>query len=235
MLGLGGGMIYVPVLTWAGFPVREVAIPLSLLLNGLTTLMALLTFSRKKLVDWRGGAAMAVAAFIGAPLGVWTARLFQPAVLLTLFSGFALLAAIRMIAFVNHLESKIRINRSVRTQIVSGIGALAGFTGGLLGLGGGFIIAPLLIWIGYPAKSAAATTALVVTVSSFSGFLGHMAEGHGDWRLTVPVALAVLLGSRLGAQSLFYDINPATVKKLYAAVLFAIAAKLIIDVIQQTF
>ena len=38
MLGLGGALIYVPVLKWAGFPVKEVAIPLALLLNGLNTL-----------------------------------------------------------------------------------------------------------------------------------------------------------------------------------------------------
>jgi len=56
MLGLGGGMIYVPVLKWAGFSVKEVAIPLGLLLNGLNTLFALIPYSRKKLVDWKGGA-----------------------------------------------------------------------------------------------------------------------------------------------------------------------------------
>lgn len=48
MLGLGGGMVYVPVLTWAGFPVKEVAIPLGLLLNGLNTLLALIPFARKR-------------------------------------------------------------------------------------------------------------------------------------------------------------------------------------------
>ena len=47
MLGLGGGMIYVPVLKWAGFSVKEVAIPLGLLLNGLNTLLALIPFQGK--------------------------------------------------------------------------------------------------------------------------------------------------------------------------------------------
>lgn len=49
MLGLGGGMVYVPVLTLAGFDVKEVAIPLGLLLNGLNTLLALIPFARKKI------------------------------------------------------------------------------------------------------------------------------------------------------------------------------------------
>ena len=68
MLGLGGGMVYVPVLKWSGFPVKEVAIPLGLLLNGLNTLLALIPYARHKLVDWRGGATTAAAAFVAAGL-----------------------------------------------------------------------------------------------------------------------------------------------------------------------
>ena len=48
MLGLGGAQVYVPVLKWAGFPVKEVAIPTGLILNGLTTLFALVTYARSK-------------------------------------------------------------------------------------------------------------------------------------------------------------------------------------------
>jgi len=51
---------------------------------------------------------------------------------------------------------------------------------GLLGVGGGFIVAPMLMELGYPTKQAAVTTAFIVTFSSFSSFLGHMAEGHID-------------------------------------------------------
>ena len=69
MLGLGGGMVYVPVLNWAGFDLKEVAIPLGLLLNGLNTALVLIPFARKKLVDWKGGAVMAVTALIASPLG----------------------------------------------------------------------------------------------------------------------------------------------------------------------
>jgi len=72
MLGLGGGMVYVPVLNWAGFDMKEVAIPLGLLLNGLNTALVLIPFARKKLVDWKGGAVMAVTALIASPIGAMT-------------------------------------------------------------------------------------------------------------------------------------------------------------------
>ncbi|MCX7169060.1 MAG: TSUP family transporter, partial [Proteobacteria bacterium] len=58
MLGLGGGMVYVPILNWAGYDLKAVAIPLGLLLNGLNTLLALIPFARARLVDWGGALPM---------------------------------------------------------------------------------------------------------------------------------------------------------------------------------
>ncbi len=100
--------------------------------------------------------------------------------------------------------------------------------GGMLGLGGGFIIAPILMWMGYRTKEAAATTAFVVTFSSFSGYLGHVAEGHMNWPLTLVVVAAVALGSQLGGNFMSTKAKPRWVKQLYAIVLLAIAAKLIL-------
>ena len=71
MLGLGGGMVYVPLIKWAGYDLKAVAIPLGLLLNGLNTLLALIPFAAARLVDWRGALPMALAATVTAPLGAW--------------------------------------------------------------------------------------------------------------------------------------------------------------------
>jgi uncharacterized membrane protein YfcA len=229
MLGLGGGMIYVPVLKWAGFSVKEVAIPLGLLLNGLNTLLALIPFARKKLVDWKGGMAMALAALIFAPVGAYTAQFVPVNLLLILFSIAVLGAAIRMVFFAKNPEPESMMDIKKRSIIGSGVGAFAGFAGGLLGIGGGFIIAPILMWMGYKTKQAAATTAFVVTFSSFSGYLGHMAEGHFNWTLTIIVVIVVIIGSQLGGSFMSgKKAKPKWVKSLYAAVLFVIAVKLFI-------
>ncbi|MFA3781599.1 sulfite exporter TauE/SafE family protein [Melioribacteraceae bacterium 4301-Me] len=228
MLGLGGGMIYVPVLKWAGFSVKEVAIPLGLLLNGLNTLLALIPYARKKLVDWKGGLAMALAALIFAPIGAYTAKYVPVNTLLILFAIAVLGAAVRMVFFAKNPEPEEMMNIKKRSIIGGGVGAFAGFAGGLLGIGGGFIIAPILMWMGYKTKEAAATTAFVVTFSSFSGYLGHMAEGHFNWTLTIVVVIAVIIGSQLGGSFMSGKAKPKWVKSLYAAVLFAIAIKLFI-------
>lgn len=231
MLGLGGGMVYVPVLKWAGFPVKEVAIPLGLLLNGLNTLLALIPYARRKLVDWKGGMAMAAAAFVFAPVGAYTAQFVPVRTLLILFAIAVLLAAVRMTIFSRQPEPDEMMSLKKRSFIGGSVGAFAGFMGGMLGLGGGFIIAPILMWMGYRTKQAAATTAFVVTFSSFSGYLGHVAEGHFNWPLTIVVVMAVILGSQLGGNFMSTRAKPKWVKQLYALVLFAIAVKLLAGVL----
>ena len=231
MLGLGGGMVYVPVLKWAGFDVKEVAIPLGLLLNGLNTLLALIPFARKKLVDWKGGAAMAVAALVLSPIGAYSAKYVSKDTLMILFAAVVVVAAIRMVWSARQAEPETMMPLGKRSAYGSAIGAFAGFMGGLLGLGGGFIIAPFLMWMGYKTKEAAATTAFVVTVSSFSGYFGHLAGGHINWVITIPVIIAVIIGSQLGAGYMSNKAKPKWVKQVYAVVLLAIAIKLILGVV----
>lgn len=231
MLGLGGGMVYVPVLSWAGFDVKEVAIPLGLLLNGLNTLLALIPFARKKLVDWKGGAAMAVAALILSPIGAYTAKYVDKNTLMILFASVVVIAAARMIWTAKKAEPETMMSLKKRSIYGTAIGSFAGFMGGLLGLGGGFIIAPFLMWMGYKTKEAAATTAFVVTVSSFSGYFGHIAGGEIDWKITIPVIIAVIVGSQLGANFMSNKAKPKWVKMVYAIVLLAIAVKLILGVL----
>lgn len=226
MLGLGGGMVYVPVLKWAGFPVKEIAIPLGLLLNGLNTLLALIPYARNKLVDWKGGMAMAAAAFIAAPIGAYTSQFVPVKTLIILFALAVFIAAIRMTIFARQPEPEEIMSFKKRSIIGAGVGVFAGFVGGMLGLGGGFIIAPILMWMGYRTKEAAATTAFVVTFSSLSGYLGHVAEGHFNWTLTIIVVLAVIVGSQLGGSFMSNRAKPKWVKTLYAIVLFAISFKL---------
>ncbi len=230
MLGLGGGMVYVPVLKWAGFPVKEVAIPLGLLLNGLNTLSALVPFARNRLVDWKGGFAMAASAFVLAPVGAHTAQYVPGTTLLLLFAAAVLAAAFRMILFARQPEPEVMMDLARRSVIGGLVGGFAGFMGGMLGLGGGFIIAPILMWMGYRTREAAATTAFVVTFSSLSGYLGHVAEGRMNWPLTVIAVLAVLLGSQLGGSFMSTKAKPSWIKQVYAAVLVAIAVKLVLDV-----
>ena len=231
MLGLGGALIYVPVLKWAGFPVKEVAIPLALLLNGLTTFIALIAYFKNKLVDVKGGLAMTISAFLFAPVGAIVSDKLPVNVLLILFSTAVLVAAGRMLLMAKKPEPKDIMSFKKRAIIGAVIGGFAGFMAGLLGIGGGFIMAPLLMWMGYETKKAAATSAFAVTFSSFSGFLGHVTQGHFNWTLTIVLTIAVIIGAFMGSNFLVNKAKTSRVKQIFAVVLFAIAIKIIIGVI----
>jgi uncharacterized membrane protein YfcA len=231
MLGLGGALIYVPVLKWAGFPVKEVAIPLALLLNGFTTLFALIAYFKNKLVDVKGGLAMTISAFVFAPIGAVVSDKLPVNILLILFSAALLVAAGRMLLMSRKPEPKEIMSFKKRAIIGALIGGFAGFMAGLLGVGGGFIMAPLLMWMGYETKKAAATSAFAVTFSSFSGFLGHAAQGHFNWTLTVILTLSVVIGALLGSNFMATKAKSNRVKQIFAVVLFAIAIKIIVGVI----
>jgi len=225
MLGLGGGMVYVPVLNWAGYDLVSVALPLGLLLNGLNTLLALIQFGKKKLVDWRGGIFMAVSALIASPIGAITSKYVNQAELKLLFAVAVMFAAIRMLYQANKAEPEKKASLKKRVTIGIIVGLSVGFLGGMLGIGGGFVFAPVLMALGYKTKEAAATTAFIVTFSSFSGYLGHVAEGAMNWPLTIILVVAVIIGSQLGARFMSNQAKPKMVKKIYAVVLIAIAIK----------
>ncbi len=231
MLGLGGAIVYVPVLKWAGFPVKEVAIPLALLLNGLTTLIALFPYFRNKLVDWKGGLGMTIGAFVFAPVGAVVSRSIPVKSLLILFSVAVVIVALRMFITSKSPEPKELMSLKKRLIIGAAIGSLAGFIAGLLGIGGGFIMSPLLMWMGYETKNAVATSAFAVTFSSFSGFAGHVAQGHFNWALTLILVVAVLIGALGGSGFLVRKAKSSRVKQVFALVLFGIAAQLFFSVI----
>ncbi len=225
MLGLGGGMVYVPVLNWAGYDLVTVALPLGLLLNGLNTSLALIQFNKKKLVDWKGGIFMALSALVASPIGAITSKYVNQSDLKLIFAVAVLFAAIRMMMQANKKEPEHKSELKKRIIIGIIVGLSIGFLGGLLGIGGGFVFAPVLMALGYKTKEAAATTAFIVTFSSFSGYLGHVADGDMNWPLTIILVIAVIIGSQFGARFMSQKAKPKMVKKIYAAVLIIIAIK----------
>ena len=155
MLGLGGGMVYVPILHWMGFDLKTVAIPLGLLLNGLNTLLALTVYARKGLVDWRGGAAMGIAATVGAPLGAFVQPMVPKDYLLVFFAVAVVVAAARMVLTAFRSQTRVHELATPSTRLAVGIGGggAIGFVGGLLGIGGGFLVGPILVGVGVPGEA----------------------------------------------------------------------------------
>jgi len=84
--------------------------------------------------------------------------------------------------------------------LVSGMGALVGFLSGLFGVGGGFLMTPLLIFIGIPAAVAAATDAAQITAGASSGALSHARLGNVDFKMGLVIVAGGWVGGFAGVQ-----------------------------------
>ncbi|MCY0886333.1 MAG: sulfite exporter TauE/SafE family protein [Firmicutes bacterium] len=227
MLGMGGGMLHVPILIWLGYDLKQQAQPIGILLNGLTGLVALVTYARHRLVDWKGGLPMAGAALVLAPAGALTARLLPDRWLVGLFAGVVLAAAIRTLRSAADPDPDHRPPLGRRLLLGSLGAGLAAFLGGMLGLGGGTFVSPLLMWMGYPTKEAVATTAYIVTFSSFSGFVGRMGYLSASWSLVLLLALAAVAAAAAGSHLMATRAKPHWVKVAYSMLLMGVGVKLL--------
>jgi uncharacterized membrane protein YfcA len=87
---------------------------------------------------------------------------------------------------------------SMHIGIVIGLGGGVGFLSGLFGVGGGFLMTPLLIFFGIPPAVAVATEANQIVASSVSGVLAHMRRGNVDFKMGAILMLGGVIGSSLG-------------------------------------
>jgi uncharacterized membrane protein YfcA len=104
---------------------------------------------------------------------------------------------------------------------------VAGFVGGLLGVGGGNIIVPALVAYGFDPKKASASTSFVVIFSSLTGFLGHITLGGMSYSLLGWTAAGSAAGAVLGSWLMTDKLKGRQVKLLIGVVLLGIAAKMV--------
>ena len=223
--GVGAAFILIPVFIALGIDVH-VAMATALLLNSIAMIIASVRFARSKLIMWKVAFPILIIATILSPLGAYVSQGLDRRVLLWLFVGFLLFAAGMMLFY----QPQERESESSKWQQITyglAIGAFAGFLGGLLGVGGGNFIVPVLVWLGYNPKKASATTAFIVIFSSFSGFLGHASVGNISTGLLLFTAVGSAAGAVLGAWLMTDKLKRSQVKHIIGVVLLGIAVKMI--------
>ena len=87
---------------------------------------------------------------------------------------------------------------SVNIFLVLGLGGAVGLLSGLFGVGGGFLMTPLLIFVGVPPAVAVGTQSVQIVGSSVSGVLAHMRRGTVDFAMGAVLTVGGFLGSGLG-------------------------------------
>lgn len=230
MAGLGAAFLFVPLFYYLGVPLAE-ATPTALLLNVVSMIFATVNYWRGRLINWRVGLPVMIAAVILSPFGARLTQYVNKTVLLALFAAFLIFAGFMML-FYKPKKRDRSLSRAVEASAGVGVGTVAGFLGGLLGVGGGNFILPVLNWLGLDAKVAAGTTAFVVVFSSLSGFLGHATmTGLDPWFVGIMAVMAAA-GSIVGSQLMKTKLSSTQLKKVIGVLLFLIAAKMIFDLVK---
>jgi len=228
--GVGAAFILIPVFLALGIPLLT-AMSTALLLNSIAMIFASVSYAREKLIVFKTALPILIVATALSPLGASTAEHLPRNMLLWLFVGFLVFAG-SMMLFYKAKERQIETSTKQLVGYGIGVGSIAGYLGGLLGVGGGNFIVPILVWLGFNTKKASATTAFIVIFSSLAGFLGHAALGNMKFPLLAICALGSVSGALLGAHLLKEKLSGKQIKIVIGFMLYLIAAKMIWDLLR---
>lgn len=223
-VGHGGASSYLMILALTGFAPEEIR-PTALILNIIVSLVAFL--NHRKSCDfptklfWQLAIFSIPAAFLGGLIVVNTAIYMNILGVLLLFPILQFLGVFP--------KSKLEFIEQ-NTWLPPLFGILIGFFSGLIGIGGGIILSPLLLMLGWTnIRQTAALSALFIFVNSVAGYAGtigwDLSFDKALWIFIPPTIIAGMLGSYYGARRF----NVVLVKNLLTLVLAGAAIKLILS------
>lgn len=222
-VGHGGASGYLALMALFGFA-PEVMRPTALLLNIFVSGIAFLSYYRSGYFSWKLFWPLALMAVPAAYLG----GLITPSSLVykQLLGVILLVPAIRFVLPEGRAEAKTP--QALNLYLALLIGAVIGFLSGILGIGGGIILSPLLMLLGWASvKQAAAVSALFILVNSISGLTGQLQKGISFSSDMVWMVGIALIGGIFGAYLGAFRFNQKTLKISLSVVLFIAALKLI--------
>lgn len=209
MVGAGGGFLLMPVLLFL-YPAEtpEVLTGISMAVVCLNALSGTLAYVLMRRVDFRAGLIFSLAAFPGAFLGAYATRFLAR----DQFEGFLGLALILFGTLLFWKAFKLPpplddAHRTTGAKKVLASGALisagVGFISSILGIGGGIIHVPALVYmLKFPVHIATATSHFVLAGTSSVAVFQHLWSGNYDhtWKLVAYLGVGVVIGAQFGAR-----------------------------------
>ncbi len=233
MIGLGGGIIVVPVLTFAGFG-PSLAVSNSLFAAFSNAAASTISYSRQKRIEYSIGLKLGLLAIPGTVLGALISSDVAPGVFKILFA-LVLISCSIYIFLRKKIETKEQ-NYSKQIMILAiGGSFFAGIISSFFGIGGGIIFVPLMVVaMGMGMKNAAPTSQFILLFVSFSGLVTHSFLGHPDFYQALLLSAGAFAGGLIGAR-LSLEIKERSLQILVSVVIIAAAIKLFIDSLDTWF
>ncbi len=244
-LGLGGGLLFVPILLSTGVASKDIAVPISLTLTIATAASSVINHHRLGLVDFRLGRYLVAGALLGAVVGTFfTLVVLDEKTFKAFFAGVLLLfGAYMVVDWVRNRRSIDEDNDALltpsRLTLTAGATAGSGFLSGSMGIGGGLLNVPLLVYVlGRKTRKAIGTSSLLIIPTAAVGFLAYLGglalRPTGfvvpDAYVLIPVLMPVVfVGAYVGSRWGLAKLKTRSVALIFIIVLFIAAAKLVID------
>jgi uncharacterized membrane protein YfcA len=202
LFGVGGGIVMTPgievVLATPG--IVALATPLPVILP--TAVTGALTYARAGQLERRGAVLMAIAGVPAAALGAWLTEFVRTPVLLIVTAALLGWQAAGLLRGRRPDAPRAAADEPRgRVAAFLGIGAAAGVVSGLLGVGGGIVMVPLMAGpLRIPLKRALGTSLAAIAAMVIPGTLVHAALGNVDWGIFAAVTIGAIPGARVGAR-----------------------------------
>ncbi len=219
LVGIGGAVVLTPVLLLL-YPQAnpEALTSITMGIVFLNALSGTTAYARQRRIDYRNGLLFALATVPGTIFGVWTLHYLPQRVFAIIF-GVMLLVFSAIIwlrpktspapSAASRASNSVLVDRSGEKFVYScnrplgvALSFCTGFIAGLLGIGGGIIHVPMLIYVlCFPAHIATATSHFILVFTGLTGTLTHAASGTyaQSWHILLWIALGVIPGAQLGA------------------------------------
>jgi uncharacterized protein len=201
LFGVGGGIAMTPgvqvLLTTPA--ITALATPLPVIIP--TAITGAARYRAAGELDPVGARWMALTGFFTAIGGALLTKVIEPHILLLAtavllgWQSISVLLGARTSA-----RPRERTYRAATPAAFAAIGAVAGVTSGLLGIGGGLVMVPLLLnWLGLPLRRALGTSLAAMLAMVIPGTVVHAVLGHVDWLLAFVLTGGAVPGARIGA------------------------------------
>ncbi len=238
-LGIGGGLVLVPALSWlfsrdpaiAGMAV-QMAVATSLATMLFTSMSSLLAHHKRGAILWSLVRQMIPGLLMGALLGSVIADRIGSTALSIIFGIFALLVAVQLLRGGGKTGDRPLPGRLSVTGTGFGIGTISS----LLGIGGGSMTVPWLLWHGQQVRNAVATAAACGYPIALAGTVGFAVLGDSTSAASLGyvhlpalagVAIFSVLGAPLGVNAVHRS-SPVLAKRVFAVFLLIVAVKMLL-------
>lgn len=242
LLGIGGGLIIVPVLTTAFIyfldapqHIVHMAVATSLATILITGISSVRTHHAHQAVCWDLVFKMLAGILIGGFLGAWVSKYISSSWLGIIFGVIELLIAFQMIF--GRQPNPSRNLPGVVGLNTAGVGA--GGLASLLGMGGGAITTPYFVWCNVAMRNAIATSSAFSLPVALSGTIGYMIAGYGlpdlpeystgfvYWPAFWMIVLVSVFTAHLGAK-MAHRVPVKTLKRIFGFLLIGLGIKMLI-------